>query len=96
MFTEISESATAVRPGGYPHTGVTVPLDEVSSPGTYVCNWSGHLMRVPVHSLRPGGGLALNIVGGEPLTVTKISDDPDLPLSRARGLAWCLGLSVGF
>jgi len=96
MFTENSVSATAVRPCGYPQTGVTVPLDEINSPGTYVCNWSGHLLRVPPHSLLPGGGLTLNIVGGEPLTVTKISDDPELPLSRARGVAWCLGLSVGF
>ena len=80
----------------FPRTGTTVPLDTVASPGAYVCNWSGHLLRVPVGGLTSGGALALNIVGGQPLTVTKISEDPDLPLAEARGLAWSLGLSVGF
>jgi hypothetical protein len=53
-------------------------------------------MRVTERSLMLGGRLALNIVGGEPLTVTKISEDPDVPLPEARGLAWTHGLSVGF
>jgi hypothetical protein len=79
-----------------PRTGTAVPLDTVASPGAYVCNWSGHLLRVPQRGLTTGGELALNMVGGQPLTVTKISEDPDLPLAQARGLAWSLGLSVGF
>ena len=73
-----------------------MPFDRICSPGAYVCNWSGHLLRIPAGSLLPGGPLALNIVGGEPLTVTKISDNPDVPLSEARGLAWSFGLSAGF
>lgn len=79
-----------------PCKGATVPLDTVSSPGAYVCNWSGHLMRIPASSLLPGGPLAMNIVGGEPLTVTKISDDPDVLLSEARSLAGGFGLSAEF
>lgn len=79
-----------------PRTGATVPLNSVASPGAYVCNWSGHLMRIPACSLLPGGPLAMNIVGGEPLTVTKISDDPDVSLSEARGLAGSFGLSAVF
>jgi hypothetical protein len=89
------QTATMTR-DPLPRTGVTVPLDTVMSPGAYVCNWSGHLLRVPPRGLMPGGALTLNIVGGEPLTVTKICDDPDVPVPEARGLAWCLGLSVGF
>ncbi len=79
-----------------PRAGAAVPFDEITSPGAYLCNWSGHLLRVPEGGLLPGGPLALNIVGGEPLTVTKISDDPDVRLSEARGLAWSYGLSAGF
>jgi hypothetical protein len=87
--------ATARQVAG-PRSGTAVPFDAITAAGAYVCNWSGHLLRVPEHSLRPQGALAVNMIGGEPLTVTKISDDPDLPLSAARGLARSLGVSVGF
>jgi len=89
-----SAPATFVSP--CPHTGATVPFDTIASPGTYVCNWSGHLLRVPRGSVRAGQSVGLNIVGREPLTVTKISDDPDLPLTQARALAAELGPNAGF
>jgi hypothetical protein len=73
-----------------------VTLDSIASPGAYICNWSGHLLRIPPLVLRPEGAPLLNIVGSEPLTVTKISDDPDVPLAEARGLACGYGLAVGF
>jgi hypothetical protein len=79
-----------------PRAGAAVPFDTITAAGAYVCNWSGHLLRVPERSLNPQGALPLNMVGGEPLIVTKISDDPDLPLSTARGLAQSLGVNVGF
>ena len=79
-----------------PRAGAAVPFDTITSSGAYVCNWSGHLLRVPMHSLVPGGPLGLNIVGGEPLTVTKISDNPDVPLIAARDLAQSFGLDVAF
>jgi len=43
-----------------------------------------------------GQSLKLNIIGSAPLTVTKISDDPDVPLTEARTLAVCLGARPGF
>ena len=96
MFREAVDSGNAF---GMRRTmlldGVRVPLDTVTAPGAYVCNWSGHLLRVPEQSLC-AGVLTVNMVGGEPLIVTKISDDPDLPIAQARGRAWSLGLSVGF
>ncbi len=79
-----------------PRAGVRVPLDTINSPGTYLCNWSGHLLRVPPATIDADGCNRLNIVGSEPLTVTKLSDDHDLPLSKARGLAWCFGLPIAF
>ena len=72
-------------------TGATVPLDTLGSPGAYICHWSGHLLRVPQCSL-----LGLNIVGREPLMVTKISANPQVPLAKARSLAASLGCNAGF
>ena len=79
-----------------PAPGTTVPFDTIDSPGAYICNWSGHLMRIPERTVVPGGRLRLNIVGREPLTVTKVSDDPAVSLADARALARNLGVTVGF
>jgi hypothetical protein len=74
--------------------GVSIPFDSIRSPGTYICNWSGHLLRVPETALVPNG--VINIVGSEPLLVTKISDDPAVPLSKARQAAVELHLTANF
>lgn len=88
--------ASQCRPTSRPQTGVTVPFDTISSPGAYICNWSGHLLRIPARTIPPGQSLRLNIIGTAPLTVTKISDDPDVPLTEARTLASGLGARPGF
>lgn len=75
---------------------VCIPFDTVQSPGSYVCNWSGYLLRVPVGALGPPCGRTINIVGSEPLFVTKISDDPTIPVPRAREVASSLNLRVCF
>lgn len=74
--------------------GVSIPFDSIRSPGAYVCDWNGHLLRIPPEALVPNG--VMNIVGAEPLYVTKISDDPSLPLSRARAVAAQYGLRASF
>ncbi|MEW6198832.1 MAG: hypothetical protein AB1601_09235 [Planctomycetota bacterium] len=96
VMTAMPTTASSPRSRECPITGATVPLDTVRSPGAYVCGWSGHLLRVFSRGLMNDESPVLNIVGGEPLTVTKISEDPGVPLPEARGLAWSLGLSVRF
>ena len=96
MYPDSTTLPVTAGPKSSPCSCVTMPLDTISSPGAYVCDWSGHLLRVPERSLMPGGPLALNIVGGEPLTVTKISENPDIPLADARGQASRCGVSVHF
>lgn len=88
-------TATAENMGPGAGVPVSIPLDAVSGAGTYVCNWNGQLLRVPPGAATPRG-LAINIVGREPLFVTRISDDPRLPLERARERAAALRLLVGF
>ncbi|MEW6251036.1 MAG: hypothetical protein AB1716_10345 [Planctomycetota bacterium] len=95
MFQESTEVKTAGSRWAV-NNGVRVPLDTIRAPGAYVCDWSGHLLRVPPGSLAAEGLLPVNIVGGAPLTATKISDDADVPIARARSVAWSFGLSVGF
>jgi len=76
--------------------GTIVQFDSINEPGTYICNWSGHLLRVPSDSIKPGRSPLMNIMGNEPLFVTKISDDPYVVLSKARVVAANNDLPVNF
>ncbi len=75
---------------------VQVPWDHIDGPGTYFSNWSGHLIRIPEIGLKTGFSPVIQILGREPMVVTKLSDDPYLPLSKARMIAADLDLEVNF
>ncbi len=74
----------------------TIPWDNINEPGTYVCNWSGHLLRVPEDGVTPGRSPLVSIVGQDPLFVTKICDDPFVTLTKARLLASNFDIMVNF
>jgi len=76
--------------------GMQVPFDSINDSGTYVCNWSGHLLRVPDDAIKPGRSPLMSICGAETLFVTKISDDPFVAISKARLLAANCDLMVNF
>ena len=76
--------------------GQTLPWSSISEPGCYVCNWSGHLLRVPEDGVSPGRSPLLNMVGCEPLFVTKISDNPFIPVTKAKLLACNADCNVNF
>jgi len=76
--------------------GTQIPFEALNEPGCYVCNWSGHLVRVPDDAVKPGRSPLLGIRGTEPLFVTKISTDPYIPLSKARMLAADCDVAVNF
>ena len=78
------------------NVGATFPFEGISEPGCYICNWSGHLLRVPEDGVAPGRSPLINMVGGQPLYVTKISDNPYLTLTKARLLASNFDVSVAF
>jgi len=70
-------------------------VNAITEPGTYVCNWSGHLIRAP----RDGFGAnlhAMSLVAHRRLAFTKISDNPFVTLSRARVIAANSDLLVSF
>ena len=76
--------------------GTTIPFESISEPGCYVCNWSGHLCRVPQDGVAPGRSPLINIVGNEQLLVTKISDNPYITITKAKMLACNFDLNVNF
>ena len=76
--------------------GSTIPFESISECGAYICNWSGHLCRVPEDGVAPGRSPLINIVGSEPLMVTKISDNPYITITKAKMLACNCDLNVNF
>ena len=92
--------SVAVTPpdlAGVCHTGpvgLPLPLDELTEPGTYICNWSGHLLRV--HESDPARFAAVRRTGGRQWTVTRISNTPDISRVQAKALANRLGLNTAF
>ncbi len=77
-------------------TGACVNFENIVEPGAYICNWSGHLLRVPEDGVTPGRSPMINIVGPEPLFVTKISNNPFIPVTKAKMLACDFDLHVTF
>ncbi len=75
---------------------ITVEFENISEPGTYVCNWSGHLLRVPDDGVTQGRSPMIDMVRNEPLWVTKISDDPFITRTKARILASNWDVHVDF
>lgn len=76
--------------------GTTLPLDALHEPGTYVCNWSGHLLRI--HDSEREGHRFANAgrhTAGS-WTVTRISADPRISRQQAKVLAHSFGLSANF
>ncbi len=77
-------------------TGTQVPFEAIDAPGTYVCNWSGHLLRIPEDAIKPGRSPLMNMIGTRPLFVSKISCDPFIQVSKARLLAANFDMPVNF
>ena len=77
-------------------TGSVTPFAAISEPGAYVANWCGHLIRIPEDGLARGRSPVINMVGVNPLTVTKIADNPFVTLTKARLLAANLDVEVSF
>jgi hypothetical protein len=76
--------------------GTVIPFDQINEPGCYICNWTGHLMRVPEDGVQPGRSPLINMIGHDPLFVTKISDNPYIPVTKARLLAANWDVNVNF
>lgn len=76
--------------------GTTIPFESIQEPGCYICNWSGHLLRVPEDGVAPGRSPLVNIIGSEPLFVTKLSDNPFITITKAKMIASNLDCSVNF
>ncbi len=94
MTTKMQNSPQTTSTNG--SCGCTIPFDQINETGAYVCNWSGHLLRVPDDGIAPGRSPLLTLVGPDQLFVTKISSDPFVTLTKARMMACNYDINVNF
>jgi len=74
---------------------ITGPFRDITFPGCFVTR-HGELLRVPEEALEAGHSPTIDVVSREPWFVTKISDNPYLPLGAARTLAADMDLNINF
>ncbi|MCH8052539.1 MAG: hypothetical protein IH895_00615 [Planctomycetes bacterium] len=96
MAQESKSTTRAQRFGESGTSGQVIPFQSITASGTYICNWSGHLLRVPEDALTAGRSPLINILGPDELFVTKISDNPFVPVTKARLMASNLDVVVNF
>jgi hypothetical protein len=94
MITSTSKSKEKVL--GANTSGITLPFASIREPGAYVCQWSGHLLRVSEDCIGPERMPRIEAIGQQPLLVTKIDDDPFVPVTRARLQAANHDVAVNF
>ncbi len=79
------------------HKGLlSCEFSQINAPGVYIEQRTGTLLRVPEDAVVPGRSPVLEIVTNDPWVVSKISDNPFLPLTKARMVAADLDLFVNF
>lgn len=75
-----------------PSCGTNYDVNEIPSPGCYVCNWNGALMRVSDAAFMSGGFTSFNFTCTDPLTVTYLCCDPTATVEECRN--WASGSNV--
>ena len=64
-----------------------VAWDDLETPGFYVSRATGNGYRVPAEALIKGASPVIEQVSSQPSRLVKISDNPFIPLIKARNLA---------
>ena len=65
---------------------VNLPFGDVQTPGCYVAKNTGNLYRIPAEALALGRSPLIEIVSKTGTLMTKISEDPWVPINKARQL----------
>ena len=75
---------------------LTVAFEGIADAGCYISNATGDLFRIPPDALAQGRSPLISITSRDQFLVTKICDDPWIPISKARQLAADGDLPVNF
>jgi hypothetical protein len=79
------ESQTRERQTSGSHTEVS--WGDLETPGFYVSRATGNGYRIPAEALIKGASPVIEQVSAQPSRLVKVSDNPFIPLIKARNLA---------
>ncbi|HEU4396059.1 MAG TPA: hypothetical protein VFS92_10875 [Planctomycetota bacterium] len=92
--------STVAKAPAAPPVGASVASqlwNSVNQPGSYVCNDTGRLLRVPASGLKDGITPLIEFVGPQgPSKVTRLSPDPLLPIADLRTMATAASIKPQF
>lgn len=80
----------------YTRRTVTVSFNEICEPGAYYFHQTGWLYRVPAEGISQNQSPMMNICSSEDCFVTKICDDPYVPVNKAREICANCDFTVNF
>jgi hypothetical protein len=81
----LMEAQTTERKASPSHPEVS--WDDLETPGFYVSRATGNGYRVPAEALIKGASPVIEQVSAQPSRLVKVSDNPFIPLIKARNLA---------
>jgi hypothetical protein len=98
MTTNPAAAQTGKTKSGEKHwcPQMTVPFDNIQEPGAYYFHPTGALLRVPSEAINPGHSPTMNLCCSEECYCTKISDNPWLPVNKAREICANSDFNVTF
>ena len=67
--------------------GTTWDVNAITSPGCYVCNWNGSLLRVSDTCFSSSNFTGFNFTSSDSLTVTYLTNDPTATVETCRDIA---------
>jgi hypothetical protein len=88
--------ATSTERKNFTQGEVTVEFENIKDPGAYYNHISGWLVRMPGEALATGHSPIMNLVTREQCLFTRISEDPYVPLGKARQICANLDFDVNF
>lgn len=96
MVKNTSHHSTPTEGTTSQRSRVTEPFNEINEPGAYYNHETGWLYRIPEDMLSLGHSPVMNVVGNDEVLMTKIADDPWIPLNKARQICANLDFAVNF
>lgn len=82
--------------GGRGRVLARVEFSEIHAPGVYVMERGGLLVRVPPNGMAEARNPLISVCGDGPVWMWRLSEDPWLPLHKARSIAANHDLTVAF
>ena len=76
--------------------GTQVAFNQIAIPGCYVCNDTGHLLRVKGPNEVGNWNCSFEMTGSRPFNCTWLCDDADCDIETARSFARSCGASFNF